>query len=560
MRLLWCSLLLLSSLAAREVRVTVLATTDMHGNLYPYDHFTAKPADRGLAKVATLIAEVRGEGGRPLLIDCGDTIQGSPVETVYQQWVKTGRLPLGLAVETGMDHDPMMLAMNQLGYDAMVVGNHEFNFGLKNLNRARKDAHFPWISATIHVRDGGGAKPFSPFFVKTVDGVKIAVVGITTPAIPTWETPDHYAGYTFEDGVEAAVDAVREVRSREHPDVVIVAAHAGLEHDLKTGQELTGGYENMVYRMATRLGSGPEGIDAIVFGHSHQVLPETRVNGIMLIQPKNWAASLARMDFVLDGEPGAWKLRGSHGKLVPVERQTTADPAILALAKPYHEITEKYLGMAVAESPVEMSGREARFEDTALVDAVQQVQLHYAKADVSLPALYNPRVTIHRGPVTVRELAALYVYDNDLYAIEGNGRMLREALENSARFFLTCATPACEGPLLNPRVFGYNFDMAEGIEYEIDLTRPEGERIRNLRYHGKPLADGQPLRIAANNYRVGGSAGYTMFKNAKVLWKSSDSIRDLMIEYYTEHRVLPAKPSGNWKIVPDSALRKLEHN
>ena len=134
------------------------------------------------------------------------------------------------------------------------------------------------------------------------------------------------------------------------------------------------------------------------------------------------------------------------------------------------------------------------------------MQLHYAHADVSLTALFNPRLHVAPGPVTAREVAALYVYDNELYAVEGDGRMLREALENAARYFRTCPEPSCErGPLVDPGVRGYNYDMAQGVEYEIDLTQPAGSRVRNLRYHGAPLRDDQPLRIALNNYRAAGS-------------------------------------------------------
>jgi 2',3'-cyclic-nucleotide 2'-phosphodiesterase / 3'-nucleotidase len=187
------------------------------------------------------------------------------------------------------------------------------------------------------------------------------------------------------------------------------------------------------------------------------------------------------------------------------------------------------------------------------------VQMHFAKADVSFASSFNPRVRVKKGPVTVREIAALYVYDNTLFAIEGNGRMVRDALENAARFFKTCPDPTCtSGQLINSRVIGFNYDMAEGVEYEIDLTKHEGERITNLKYHGKPLTDGQPLRIAVNNYRAGGSAGYTMFKSGRVVRRSSQEIRDLMIEYYSVRHALPAFPSRNWRVMPPAAQVTLE--
>ncbi|MBI3682592.1 MAG: 5'-nucleotidase C-terminal domain-containing protein [Acidobacteria bacterium] len=533
---------------AERVRITLLATTDLHGNIYPYDYFTAKPAERGLAKIATLVRQERQRNPNTLLVDCGDTIQGAPIEGVYQQRVRTGQpAPAG---------DPMMLAMNRIGYDAMVVGNHEYNFGLKNLERARGDAKFPWLSANT-LAAPGSIPPFAPYLLKTVAGVKIAIIGITTPGIPYWEKPENYLGLRFLSGADATRTVLAGLREQHKPDLVLVAAHAGLDRDLKTGAVRPGdtGFENMVWRIASQV----NGVDAIVFGHSHQQLEQARIGDVLITQPKNWGISLARVDFELERDGGSWRVAAKTAKLLPVSARIEPDAEILALARPYHELAENYLTTPVAQSPEAMDGLLARIMDSPLMDAIHQVQLHYSKADVSLAAMFNPRVRFPKGPVTVREIAALYLYDNELYGIEGNGRMLREALENAARYFLTCPDAACsQGPLLNRNVIGFNFDMAQGVEYEMDLTRPEGQRIRNLRYRGKPLEDAQPLRIAVNSYRAGGSGGYTMFRDARVLWRSNEEIRNLIIEYYTEHKTLPAKADQNWRIVPEAARRVLE--
>jgi len=542
--------------SAQRVDLSVLVTTDLHGNIYPYDYFTAKPAERGLAKIATLIAEQRRLHPNSLLIDCGDTIQGAPLEAVYQNYTRTGKLPQGLQFNgKPLSGDPMMLAMNKLAFDAMVVGNHEYNFGLKNLEAARGIARFPWISANTMTPPS--LKSFAPYLVKTVAGVKVAIIGITTPAVPSWEKPENYKGLRFLPGLEAVEKVLSELREKERPDVVIVAAHAGLDRDPKSGVIRSGetGFENPVYQIATKV----QGIDAVVFGHTHQQLEDFRIGDVLMHQPKNWGISLGRVDFTLEREGSRWKVVSKKGTLIPVTSQVQADPAILEIAKPYHELTERWLDTPVAQSPAELDGILARVEDTALVDAVQQVQLHYSKADVSMTAMFNPRVKFPKGPITVRQVAALYIYDNELYVIEGNGKMLRAALENAARYYATCPDPSCsQGALINRNVIGFNYDMAQGVEYEIDLTQPEGSRIRNLRYRGKPLDDAQPLRIAINNYRAGGSAGYTMFRNARVLWKSGEEIRDLVIEYFTEHKVLPAKPDHNWRVVPETARKRLE--
>jgi 2',3'-cyclic-nucleotide 2'-phosphodiesterase/3'-nucleotidase len=550
------SILLMCGIVAirgREVKLTVLATTDLHGNLMPYDYFTATEAPRGLAKIATLIRAERSANPNTLLIDCGDTIQGSPLESFYQQHLAAGNLPQVLT------HDPMMLAMNALRYDAMAVGNHEFNFGLKNLAKARAAAHFPWLSANTVLTDPAqrDIRPFQPYIVKDVDGVKVAIIGITTPSIPNWEKPENYRGYSFQGAVEALKTAMAELQSKHHPDVVIVASHSGLDRDLVTGKsfgnDLPG--ENIVYQMASEV----SGIDAIVFGHTHLQLPESRIGNVLITQPKNWGMSLAKIDITVEGEAGRWTVKGKRSTLLPVTADVKADAELLSIGAPYHEQTEKYLNTPVTQSTVALSAGRSRIEDTAILDAVQAAQMHYAKADVSFCASFNPRAVIPKGNVTIRQIAALYVYDNELYAIAGNGKMVRDALENAARYFLPCREPECTtGPLLNKAFPGFNYDIAEGVSYQVDLAKPPGQRIQNLTWRGKPLSDEQPLRIAINNYRAAGSAGYGMFTGAKVLWRSYEEIRDLIIRYYSAGNKLPATADGNWRIVPEAAHRELE--
>jgi 2',3'-cyclic-nucleotide 2'-phosphodiesterase / 3'-nucleotidase len=529
------TLIALAALAHAEQRaVTVLATTDLHGNLLPIDYVTDKPAPRGLAAIATLIRAAEAEAPNHLLIDCGDTIQGTPLEYVYQTAVRNGA-PLAA--------DPMMRAMNALGYDAMAVGNHEFNFGLPNLDAARAAAKFPWLSANTT----GGAHLFAPYLVKTIGGIRIVVIGVTTPAVPMWEKPENLGTYRFGSPIDAVRKAIAELRAKERPDLIVVAAHTGLGPD-----EFS---ENVVAELAEKV----EGIDAIVFGHTHRELESRIIGKTLVVQPKNWGISLARLDFTFERQgDGPWTLKDRRSRLVPVKPDTVVAPDIVAIAQPYHDAAERYLNTPVATSAVEQSAALGRVMDNALVDAVERVQLDYAKADVSFTALFNPSVKVPKGQVTVRQIAALYPYDNELYAIEGTGKMVKDALENAARFYLSCAGARCgEPPLIDREVIGFNYDMAEGVEYEIDLTRPAGDRIRNLRFHGQPLAPDRKLRIAINNYRAAGSAGYSMFAGAPIVWRSGREIRDLMVEYYTAHKELPSTPSGNWRVVPDLAAKTL---
>jgi 2',3'-cyclic-nucleotide 2'-phosphodiesterase/3'-nucleotidase len=531
--------------APEIVTVTVLATTDTHGFLYPWDYFTRRPAPRGLAAAATLVEEVRRETPNTLLVDCGDTIQGSPLESVYQAGVRGG---------TTRAPEPMMLAMNRMGYDAMVVGNHEFNFGLKNLAAAREAARFPWLSANTIT--GSALPPFAPYVVRTVGGVKVAVVGVTTAAIPQWEKAEQIRGLTWLTPEEGVRRALAELE-RERPDVILVAVHGGLDRDPTTGVRRPGerAGENSAWQIAEQF---PQ-LAAVLYGHTHRREEGLRVGSVLLVQPRNWAMDVARVDLTLERTPGGpWRLTRASSRLLAVQPDTPPDPAVLEIARPYHEAAERYLEQPVTRAPADLSGARGRFEDSALVDAIQEVELHYSRADVSFASLFDSRVRVARGPVTVRELAALYLYDNELYAIEGDGRMVREALENAARYYLTCPEPSCaRGPLVDRAVTGYNYDMAEGVDYEIDLTEPVGHRVKNLRYHGAPLRDDQPLRIALNNYRAAGSAGYSMFRDAKVVWRSGREIRDLMVEYFGAPRPLPEKPDGNWRLVPPRAVETL---
>jgi 2',3'-cyclic-nucleotide 2'-phosphodiesterase/3'-nucleotidase len=531
--------------AAERVTVTVLATTDTHGHVLPYDYFTRQKAARGLAAAATIVEAVRRETKDTLLVDCGDTIQGSPLVSEYEAERREGRTTAA---------EPMMLAMNAMGYDAMVVGNHEYNFGLESLRAAREAARFPWLSANTDT--GGALPPFAPYLIKTVAGVKVAVVGLTTPAIPQWEKAETIRGLSWS-AAETALGKALAALEPEHPDLVLAAVHGGLGRDPETGatnpNELPG--ENPVRTLAERF---PQ-LAAVIYGHSHRREPGRRVGGVLVVQPRNWAMDVARVDLVLEREPGGrFRLVGATSQLLPVTPDTVPDPKIVALVAPYQEAAERALDQPVTTSRVELRGARGRFEDSPLVDLIHEVQLHYAAAQVSFASLFQTQVRIVPGPVTRRELSALYVYDNELYAVEGDGRMVREALENATRFYLTCPEASCShGPLVDHGVPGFNFDTAQGVEYEIDLRQPVGKRIVSLRYRGAPLRDDQPLRIAVNNYRAAGSAGYSMFRNAKVVWRSNREIRDLLAEYWSARKALPDKPDGNWRLLPPAAVETL---
>ena len=517
-----------------RVQITILGTTDLHGNIYPVDYYTNKPDNRGLAKVGTLIKRVRQEHKNVLLVDSGDTIQGTPLEYYHNK--KNNKPP-----------DPMMLAMNSLNFDAMALGNHEYNFGLQVLEKARSEAKFPWLSANTYEK-GTDKTHYQPYLVKEVSGVRIGILGFTTPGIPNWENVQNYAGLEFREPTAEARKWVALLREKENVDMVVVPMHMGLEEDLRTGQINPGQVTNE--NMAIAIAKQVPGVDVIFMGHTHRDVPSLFLNGVLLTQANHWGRHLARADFYLEKEGERWRVYAKSARTIPVDDRVEADPEILQLTAPYHEETQQWLSRAIGESNEELTAAEARFKDTAILDLIQRVQLETGKADVSMAAVFNPQARIPKGPVTVREIASLYVYENTLVVLEVTGQQLKDALEHSAKYFKSYEPGKTPEELVDEKIPAYNFDIAEGVEYELDIRKPFGQRIQNLRFRGKPLDPNQKLKLATNNYRVNGGGGYTMYKCAAVVYRSGDEIREMIIDWVERNKTIPTKPTNNWHIVP----------
>jgi len=429
----------------------------------------------------------------------------------------------------------------------MAVGNHEFNFGLDVLWKAKSESRFPWLAANLRETYSSGVPYIRPYVIKTIAGVRIAIVGFVTPGVPRWEIPAHYEGYTFEPIVEAAQRVIPEIRKQA--DLVVVIMHSGLGRDLQTGQppsedQLNG--ENVAGELAEQV----PGIDLIFFGHTHRELPEKLLNGVLLAQAKNWGASLARADVELDrNSKGRWHVASKHSQIIPVTEAVAADPEIVKIAGPYHATTQKYLDTPIATSEKSLDGLAARYQDDPLMDLIHRVQLEYGHADVSLGTMFYPGVRIPAGPVTLRQAAALYIYENTLYTVEMTGAQLKLALEHAAGFYPAWPIPAGQ----EIRLPGYNADSAEGVSYKIDLTRPAGDRVIGLTFRGKPLDPAQNLRVAINNYRYTGGGRYDVFRGLPVIYRSPQEIRELLIDYLTRVGKIPAQADHNWEIVPDAA-------
>ena len=522
------------SFVPERVQITILGTTDLHGNINPIDYYTNKPDNRGFAKVATLIKRIRKEQPNTLLIDSGDTIQGSPLESFHSR-------------KNNMRTDPMMLVMNALNYDAMAVGNHEYNFGLKVLEKARGEAKFPWLSGNTYEK-GTERTHYKPYIVKDVAGVKIGILGLTTPGIPYWDNPPNYAGLEFRDPVAEARKWVETLRTKEKVDVVVIAMHMGLGEDLRTGEASPGQipHENEAISIAKEV----PGVDVIFMGHTHREVSSLYVNGVLLTQANHWGRHLARADLYLQKEPTGWRVYAKSARTLPTDDRVEPDVEVVKLAEPYDRQTQQWLERVVAQSPEDLTAEDARFRDTAILDLIQKVQLEAGKADVSMVASFNQQARIDKGPVTVRDVTELYVYENTLAVLEVTGQQLKDALEHSAKYYNTYEAGKTPRELINDKIPAYNFDIAEGVTYDLDISKPIGSRIQNLRFKGQPLSMTRKLRLATNNYRVNGGGGYTMYKNAPVVYRSGEEIRELMVDWMERNKTIPTKPNNNWRIVP----------
>jgi 2',3'-cyclic-nucleotide 2'-phosphodiesterase/3'-nucleotidase len=539
--------------APQRAHVVILSTTDMHGRIFPIDYYTNKYDNVGIAKVATLVKEARKNDPDLMLVDSGDTIQGTPLEYLHN---KRNNTP----------PDPMMLAMNALHYDSMTVGNHEYNFGLKVLEKARSEAAFPWLSANTYDQ-GTTTTHYKPYIIKETQGVRIGVLGLTTPGIPNWENVPNYTRLEFHETVSEAKKWVAVLREKEKVDVVVIAMHMGLEEDLRTGEPSPSQVPNENAAMA--IARQVPGVDLILMGHTHREVPALAVTSdvsaqafladdyqlirhgeVLLTQANRWASHVARVDLYLQTDTsGHWQIIAKSARTIPVTEKTEIDPEIAKLGETYDKETQAWLGQRIGESSQELTAQQCRFRDTAIIDLIQRVQLEAGNADVSMAACFNDRAHISKSAVTVRDIAGLYEYENTLVTLELTGRQLKDALEHSARYFKKYEPGKSLNDLVDTRIPGYNFDIAQGVSYDINLTKPFGQRIENLKYKGQPLSPTQKLRVVTNNYRVNGGGGFTMYKNAPVVYRSSAEVRELIIDWVEKHKTIPTETDNNWRII-----------
>jgi 2',3'-cyclic-nucleotide 2'-phosphodiesterase/3'-nucleotidase len=548
----------------------LMQTSDLHTNIFPWDYFTGTAdATRGLSKVATLIKQSRAENPDcNLLIDTGDAIQGTPLGTYYA------------LVDNAPKH-PMALAMNELRYDAMALGNHEFNYGLGVLNKFKGEVDFPVLGANVR-KSADGSEAFTPYLIKDVCGVKVGILGLVTPGVSTWERAENIPGLRFDDPVETARAYVPKLREAG-ADVVVVAIHSGPDKQ-PTGKAadpatwLTDYADSTKWadrgnlpgeNEAVQIAQQVEGIDVLLTGHTHQPIPKmliknTQGQDVLLIQPNRWGSHLGQVDLSLVYQDGHWGVESKDSKLLAVDATVIEDAQVAQLLRGPHETTLSYVSARIGSTRAAFpGGYAARFVDSALADLINTVQEQAAEesghpVDLSLAALFTDDGALPAGNVTLRDAYSIYIYDNTLYVMEINGSVLRRALELNAQYFAqwnTASPPDSSKPesAKLPNVQNYNWDIYSRIDYSFDVTKPAGSRLTRLRFNGQDVTDGQVFRIAINNYRAGGGGGYAMFKEGRVLWTSADGVRDYIARYIQSHPNLDpdAVNTCNFSLSPD---------
>ena len=522
------------------VELVVAATTDIHGRVrgWDYDRNAADTAV-GLARAATIVDSLRvAAPGRVVLIDAGDIIQGNALGFVAAR-VAPADAP-----------HPVMAAMNAMRYDAAAVGNHEFNYGVPFLERTVAQAHFPLLAANARRPDGSRA--FRAWTLVERGGVKVGIVGATTPGSMVWDRDNLRGRIVVGDIVPAVRVAVGEARAAG-AQLVVVAMHSGLAEPSTYDTAGTGlPSDNVAARVAREVA----GVDLIAYGHSHKEMPDTTINGVLLMQAKNWVRSVAVANLRLVRDGAGWRVASKASRLVRTAGHAES-PTVLAATGPAHAATLAWVTTPIGRTDVAWRADSSRVVDTPLQDFVLEVQRRAANADLAAGAAFSLDASIDSGAITAARMQALYPFDNTLRAIRISGAQLRQYLEFSARYYRTDASGSVS---VDPQVPGFNFDIVAGADYVLDLSRPVGQRVTKLEVRGRPVAPADSFTLALTNYRQTGGGGYAMIADAPVVFTGRREIRQLLTDEV--RRVGTLRPQDyftrNWRIEPASVVGSLQ--
>ena len=531
-----------SASAGGVERLVLMGTTDVHGWLLPFDYFTGQVVENGLSRLQPVIDSIRGEHpGRTLLLDSGDMLQGNALNYVYR------------TLSAGEVH-PVIQAMNRLDYDAAALGNHEFNYGVDHLTRTLEDADFPMMSANAFSA-GTDDHAFTPYTIveRQLGGrwISIGITAVTPPGVMIWDRDNVRGRLEFRE-IVSSVRPIVETLRQEGADLVIIASHGGLEGSSYDVAASGVPPENEAARLASEI----PGIDVIFLGHTHRELADTTIAGTLVLQARNWAASLAVAELDVRPTPGGWEVVSKRG-LIRRPRQGPMEGALVEELASAHGRAREYVDRVIGTSARAYDSRAARVQDTAILDFVNEVQRRVTGAELSGTGAFSLNSVIPAGDITVADFAGLYIYDNTLFAIRISGEQLKQYIEKSAEYYLPCTGGQCER-IVNPEVPGYNFDVVSGVDYALDLSQPVGSRVVRLERNGRAVAATDSFTIALNNYRASGAGGFSMLANAPIVYNRGEEIRQLLID---EIRARGGFDAGryfqqNWEVIPPALAQK----
>ncbi|MEJ2043509.1 MAG: bifunctional 2',3'-cyclic-nucleotide 2'-phosphodiesterase/3'-nucleotidase [Reinekea sp.] len=586
-----------STQAAAEsasVKLRVLETTDIHMHIADYDYYADKQSDTvGLARVATLINDARAEVANSVLVDNGDLLQGNPLG----DYVAKGRV-----LRFGETH-PAYKAMNILNYDVGNIGNHEFNYGLDFLIKSLASADFPYVNSNVYFDDqdnnpDNDQNYFKPYLIKekqvvdeqgNIHSLNIGYIGFVPPQIMTWDKSNLTGKVIAKDIIESAEKFVPQMKA-EGADIIVAIPHSGMYSNPREGMD-----EHAVYYLAN-----VPGIDAIMFGHSHRVFPgdETfndydgvnakkgTVFGTPAVMPGFWGSHLGMVDLSLEVDDGQWSVVDGQSSVRAIYKRdgreviplVQTDQRINAAIAEDHQGTLAYMRQKVGTSNADIYSYFSQVKDDPSVQLVSNAQIWYVKNIVrgteydGLPVLSaaapfkaggrggaNYYTYVPKGDIALRNVSDLYIYPNDLKVVKLSGQQVVDWLERSAGQF-NQIDPASKQrqPLVNLEFPSYNFDVIDGLEYQIDVTEPsrfdskgkllntDAHRIKNVRFEGEPLDPEQAFLVATNNYRAGGGGSFPHLDGSTIVIHAPDKNRDVIANYLLSHGEINPKADDNW--------------
>ncbi|NUQ20149.1 MAG: hypothetical protein HOQ09_04230 [Gemmatimonadaceae bacterium] len=524
---------------ADTTRLVIATTTDVHGRLRGWDYeLDRADSARGLTRAATVVDSIRAANpGRVVLLDAGDLLQGNMLAYVAAR----------VSPDTVV---PIIAAMNVMRYDAAAIGNHEYNYGVPYLDRSVAQASFPFLSANTYRMDGSHA--YRPFVIIERAGVRVGVVGATTPGVMLWDR-DNVAGRVQLGDIVPAVRAAADSARLAGAEIVVVTVHSGLDEASSYDTASSGvPSENVAARVAREV----PGLALVVYGHSHKQNAGAMIGDTRVIQAKNWAGSVAwaELPVVRCGGRARVVTARESSNLIPVAGHAE-QAAVLAATDAIHRRTVEYVTAPLGRTPVAWNGDSARVRDTPVMDFVLEVMRGTAGTDLAAGSAFT-FAGLDSGDISIAALARIYPYDNTLRAVKISGAQLRAYLEQAARYYGTLGDST--QPVIDPNIPGYNFDIVAGADYVLDLSRPKGSRVTSLRVRGREVQPADSFTMALNNYRQTGGGGYSMLAGAAVIYQGTDEIRTLLEREVSRRGTI--RPADyfhqNWRIEPGAAVAR----